>query len=476
MGKAQIAKARYGRAAALLVAFALLVPVGSASAAPPPGVDLFETDPATTQFTFQSPGTAIPPGFFGPGSDPFVGQVYFGGVPLGAFQGRLVGDADTVVRRGAAPPGAPAGAVPIELAELSLQSVDPITVTYGGGQAPEPWTVAVAPSPSVKSQGVIFIDDAGTFDSQFQVLPLLTFTRIADGLQRVLDMGSLPPEVRNALVFQQNDAPWRVGCVLPALAVPGLNDGFCPGLTRGGEKLLTPELALFASHGVYPAQPSLEHFHCYSLRRAGFRRRTVALNDQFGVRRSRARQRGELCNPVRKNSEPFVNRRAHLQCYRTGGKPVNRLVAVQNQFGSQRLLVKSPRRLCVPSEKRLFRRGSPRDFPRIQVPIDHYQCYSVRNRSPLWAASPVRGVKLSDQFVQRGARLGGAFQLCAPVRKRFRGKVTPLQHPVKHLVCYSINPRNVIRRVQIRNQLERRALLTRRSFSLCVPSNKLVLR
>lgn len=469
----------YGRAAvALLSAVALLVPAGSASAAPPPGVDLFETDPATTQLTFQPPATAIPPGFFGPGSDPFVGQVNFGGVPLETFQGRSVGDADTVVQRHAALPAfAPSpSAVPIELVGLSLQSVDPITVTYAGGQSPEPWTVQVSPSPSVKSQGAIFIDDAGTFDSQLQVLPLLTFTRIADGQQRVLDMGLLPPEVRNALTFQQANAPWRDGCVLPALAVPGLNDGFCPGLTQGGEKLLTPELALFASHGVYPAQPSLEHFHCYSLRRSGFRRRTVGLADQFGTRRSRVRQRGELCNPVRKNSEPFVNRRAHLQCYRTGGKPVNRLVAVQNQFGSQRLLVGSPRRLCVPSEKRFFRRGARRAFPRIQVPIDHYQCYSVRNRSPLWAPSAVRGVKLSDQFVQRGARLGGAFQLCAPARKRFRRQVTPLQHPVKHLVCYGINRQNVIRRVQIRNQFERRALLTRRSFSLCVPSNKLVLR
>jgi hypothetical protein len=469
--------ARAARAAlALLLPTVLLLPVGSAAATPPPGVDLFETDPGTTQLTFQNPGTAIPPGFFGPGSDPFTGQVNFGGVPLETFQGKSIGDADTVVQRQPAPPGAPAGAVPIELVELSLQSVEPITVTYAGGQTPEPWSVTVSPSPSVRSQGVIFIDEAGTFDSQFQVLPLLTFTRIADGQQRALDMGSLPPEVRGALNFQQANAPWRNGCVLPALAVRGLNDGFCPGLTPGGEKKLTVEQALFASHGIYPAQPSLEHFHCYSLKRSPFRRRAVALRDQFGARRAPVPRRGELCNPARKNGEPFVNRRAHLQCYGTAGKPLNRLVAVQNQFGSQRLLVKSPRRLCLPSEKRRFRRAAPRAFPRIQTAVDHFQCYSVRDRSPLWAASPVRGVKLSDQFLGRGARIGKAFQLCAPVQKRWRGRVTPLQHPVKHLVCYTINRRNVIRRVQIRNQFERRAVLTRRSLSLCVPSNKLVLR
>ena len=470
-------------ALSLLIPVALLVPVGSAGAAPPPGADLFETDPGTTQLTFQNPGTAIPAGFFGPGSDPFVGQVHFGGVPLGTFEGKAIGDADTVVRRAAPPPGAPAAVAPIELVELSLQSVDPITVTYNGGQARERWSVGVSPSPSVRSQGLIFVDEQGSFDSQLQVLPLLTFTRVPDGQQRSLDMGSLPPQVRGALTFQQQDAPWRDGCVLPALAVPGLNDGFCPGLTPGGEKKLTVEQALFASHGVYPAQPSLEHFHCYSLKRSRFRSRTVALRDQFGARRAQVRRRGELCNPVRKNREPFANRRAHLQCYGAAGKPLNRLVAVQNQFGSQRLLVGSPRRLCLPSEKRFFRPGAPRAFPRIQTPIDHFQCYSVRARGPLWAASPVRNVnvavrrvKLSDQFLSRGALVGEAFQLCAPVQKRWRGRVTPLQHPVKHLVCYAINRRNVIRRVQIRNQFERRAALTRRSVSLCVPSNKLILR
>jgi len=323
---------------------------------------------------------------------------------------------------------------------------------------------------------VIFIQDTGTFDSQLQVIPLLTFTRFSDGQQRSLDMASLPPTLRNALIFQQQNAPWRNGCVLPALSVPGLNDGFCPGLTPGGEKVLTVEQALFASHGIYPVQPSLEHLHCYSLRRSPFRARTVALRDQFGARRARVARRGELCNPVRKNSEPFVNKRAHLQCYGSGGRPLNRLVAVQNQFGSQRLLVKSPRRLCVPSEKRIVRRGQTRGFPRIQVPVDHFQCYAVKRRSRLWAVNPVRSVKLSDQFGRRGARVGEAFQLCAPAQKRWKGRVTRLQHPVKHLVCYRIDRRNVARRAQIRNQFERRIVLTRRSVALCVPSNKLVLR
>ncbi|MEX2447744.1 MAG: hypothetical protein WD404_03255 [Solirubrobacterales bacterium] len=149
---------------------------------------------------------------------------------------------------------------------------------------------------------------------------------------------------------------------------------------------------------------------------------------------------------------------------------------MQNQFGSQRLLVKSPQRLCVPSEKRIVRRRKARPFQRIQTPIDHFQCYGVVSRSPLFAVQRVRGVKLSDQFGRRAARLGKPFQLCAPAQKRWKKRLTPLQHPVKHLVCYRVNRRNVVRLAQIRNQFERRIVLTRRSVALCVPSNKLVLR
>ena len=465
------------RALAALVMAAWLVPAGSASAQPvSPGFDLFETDPGSTQFLFNNPETAIPPNFFGPGSDPFTGQVHFGGVPIETFDGKGVGDTDTVVQRLPAPPPAPPGFVPIELVGLSLQSVEPIVVTYNGGQSPEPWIVNVSLSPSLPSQGHIFIvESPNLFNSQLEVIPLFNFTRLSDGAERNLDAAALPPASRNTLIFQQQNAPWRAGCILPALAVPGLNDGFCPGLTPEGEKVLTVEQALLASHGVYPAQPALEHFQCYSLKRSGFRARTVRLSDQLGARKAKVAWRAELCNPVRKNRELFLNRRAHLQCYATRGPALKRLVAVQNQFGSQRLLVESPRRLCLPSEKRVLRRGKTRPFLPIQVPIDHFQCYAVAPQSPLWAVRRVRNVRLTDQFGRHGTRLGKPFQLCAPVQKVWKKTVTPLQHPVRHLLCYRIKPRKVPRLAQIRNQFERRTLLTRKSIALCVPTNKLVL-
>jgi hypothetical protein len=472
----------FPRLLAVLAMAAWLVPAGSAGAQlPGAGFDLFETDPGSTQFTLEispvnDPPTLVPPGFFGPGSDPLTGEIHFGGVPIETFAGQLVGDTDTVVQRHDPSPLSPPGLIPVELVGLSLQSMEPINVTYNGGQSPEPWIVDVSPSPNPPSLGNIFVEEQGNvFYSQLRVIPLFEFTRVSDGAKRSLDVGALPPGNQASPLFIQNDAPWRPGCVPPALAVPGLNDGFCPGLTPGGEKKLTVEQALLASHGVYPAQPALEHFQCYSLKRSRFKARTVRLSDQFGDRKARVARRAELCNPVRKNNEPLLNRRAHLQCYGTRGPALNRLVAVQNQFGSQRLLVMAPRRLCVPSEKRIVRRRKTRRFPRIQTQIDHFQCYAVSPQSPLWTVQRVRGVKLTDQFGRRGTKLGKPFQLCAPVRKVWKKRVTPIQHPVRHLLCYRVKPRKVRRLVQIRNQFERRFLVTRKSVALCVPTNKLAL-
>jgi hypothetical protein len=443
----------------MLTTLAAFAPATAGADPISPGFDLFETDPGSTYLQFQSPDTAVPPSFFGPGSDPFAGQVHFGGDPLLTFQGQSIGDTDTVVQRlNAADPASLSGAtVPIEMVQLSLQSIEPITVTYNGGQSSELWDVHASLSPTSKSNGAIFIEPLGTFGSQLQVIPLLTFTRLSDGNQL------------------EDGAPWRAGCVPPALAVPGVNDGFCPGLTTGGEKQLTVEQAALAAHGVYPAQPALEHFECYTTKRQRFRRLRVGLRDQFGARKARVTARAELCNPAQKRIEPFINTRAHLQCYRTSGPALKKPVAVRNQFGSQRLLVGKPRRLCLPSQKRLVRRRGKSRFKPIQIPIDHFQCYSVSKLTPLRAVQSPGRFRLSDQFGRRAAGLGRPFQLCAPAEKTLRRKVTPLQHPVRHLVCYRIKPKAVSRRVQIRNQFETRILRTRKSVALCVPSNKLVL-
>jgi len=172
-----------------------------------------------TWINFGSPpgGVPIPADFFDPGSEPFTGQVILRGQPLGNPD---AGDADTIVRRGfdpflpSDPPGGPPVMVPIEIVALELTSCQPITVTYGGSNPPtEQWQVHVELSPQEPSDppqiGQMTVrkthPNGGTFDAFFPIQPLLVFTRVDDGTQRILDteVQGMPP-----LPFLVENVPW----------------------------------------------------------------------------------------------------------------------------------------------------------------------------------------------------------------------------------------------------------------------------
>ena len=458
------------------IATALLAPAPTVLAGTPiaPGYDLFETDPGSTQFYFSPGDTAIPAGFFGTGSDQFAGTVRFGGAPLDSFMGHDTGNADTIVHRPNAANPPSANNVPIEIVALNLVSVQPIIVTYNSNTSHETWDVRVDLSPTLPSQGHINItwnshNTGGTFSTQLPVVPRFTFRRLPDGLTKQLDAGAiLTPTSLNKLVLTATGIPWRNGCKLPALAVPALSTNFCPGEKPSGKLVDTHLQAQLVNHDIYPVQPRLEHFRCYSLQAKAFTSRQVNLTDQFRTRAANITSREELCNPAQKNTEPFLNTNAHLVCYATTGSALNLDVQVQNQFGTQRLHVGKPVRLCLPSRKRLANQTT---LPLITVPIDHFQCYAVTPVGGIGTINPVSSVQLTDQFTSGSATLGAAFQLCAPVKKN----TTLSKHPVEHLVCYSINQTSVSRAIVIKNQFESPSLQTVKSVSLCLPSNKIVL-
>jgi hypothetical protein len=436
----------------------------------PAGFDLFETDPATTHLDFdQAGGTAVPGGFFDPGCEPFTGVVSFGGVPIGSFAGQGTGDADTVVNRLApANLSGPPATIPIEIVELSLRSMEPIQVRCGAET--QLWQVDVSLSEN-QQQGQMQIHqetlDGGVFNSVLPVTPVLTLTRIGDSETRVIDGAEVfGPEVLNRLRMSSNNVAWRFGCIAPALAIPGLNDTFCPGQTPEGQKVLTQEQAVLARHGVYPVQPSLEHFQCYKLAKSRFQERGVTLTDQFGTNDRRLTKRAELCTPVRKNGELLGNRRAHLTRYRLSGPPAGVTVATLNQFGSQRLAVGEPDRLMVPTEKQLIgKRRKP-----IETQIDHFQCYGVEPLTEIRAVEAVpRKVKLQDQFRTERVRLRAPKRLCAPVDKNGEGTL----HPVRHLLCYAIEGSSRKRKVRVHNQLDDgKKVVVRKPKELCVPTLK----
>jgi len=141
-----------------------------------------EDDPDNSYQDFTAEYT-IPAGFFGPGSEPFEGTVYFVGEPLDPE----TSDTDTVIERPFDPvqswePVGAIGLVPLEITQLSLRSAEPILVLHDGG-LPGFWDVRVGLSPSTPApMGQMTATkthaNGGTFNSTLYVQPLLTFTRV----------------------------------------------------------------------------------------------------------------------------------------------------------------------------------------------------------------------------------------------------------------------------------------------------------
>lgn len=145
---------------------------------------------------------------------------------------------------------------------------------------------------------------------------------------------------------------------------------------------------LFLLAASASAQPAtiLDHFKCYFTRQDQPIFESVRLVDQFDkaagiVEDARvlvavrfcnpvAKKRGKvltpivlepfgLCNPVEKTRgtvvTPITNPTAHLVCYKITPTPFSpRTLAIDNQFGTQNLVVHRADLLCVPSEKRVL--------------------------------------------------------------------------------------------------------------------------
>lgn len=182
----------------LLVATGVVgVSSGLAVAQPdaPEGVNLLTTHDGVVVFS----GRGIPPlpaDFFAPGSDPFFGDAILGGT---ALDPSTLHTTDTVIRRGLVTfPGAgfprPSEPVPIEIIALSLRSLDPITVTFNGGQNPEQWDLRISLSdvPSLAGQldAVAEQADGGTSRSVLLLTPRFIFESVDNpGDIRIFDMG-----------------------------------------------------------------------------------------------------------------------------------------------------------------------------------------------------------------------------------------------------------------------------------------------
>ena len=193
-----------------------------------PGFDiLVHQDPSDWDFG----PMPLPAGFFGPGSDPFDGGVPMKGKPLGSSPlcpGDL-GPADMLILRSesAVLPGIPSDdVIAVEIVELSLVSVAPITVSYNGGASTEDWDVELTLSSIAPSEGSMLITkfhpNGGAFAASIILRPYFTFTRVSDSFTLTLDgAGSYDDIIECA------DIPWVYGA--PPLQCPPCAGNFIPG-------------------------------------------------------------------------------------------------------------------------------------------------------------------------------------------------------------------------------------------------------
>ncbi|HOZ49215.1 MAG TPA: hypothetical protein PLO37_24580 [Candidatus Hydrogenedentes bacterium] len=200
------------------------------------GLDLWSaTGPLLIDF-----GTSLPPlpaGFFGPGSEPFEGQVRLTGLPIGLSPScpEPLGNASALIeRQGSVELGPPpaAGTVPVEMVGLSLMSTEPIE--------PVPdsfFDVFVEISTSAPSTGSIALrrdhEQGGYCTVDVYVYPKITFSKVGDpGTQVSYDLGAEGRPLR----LLATHVPWiddSMGVMWPV----SCSSNFVPGIeTIGGGK------------------------------------------------------------------------------------------------------------------------------------------------------------------------------------------------------------------------------------------------
>jgi len=213
-----------------------------------PGIDLWVTPgDGTSSYDFAS--QPIPAGFFGLGSDAFAGRVSFVGDPDG-LGNASIRPTDTIVERLATAlvSACPSeDTVSIEIRALSLVSLGPITVTYGGGGTPELWDLHVCLSSTfAQAEGSMTIrrdcDDGGTYDSILPVTPKFIFTRRNDSAIRTLDDETTFTLLGNGCWVEMAEANLNVITAPPGLVVDGDCNGSSDSPIAVGTTNFTPGL------------------------------------------------------------------------------------------------------------------------------------------------------------------------------------------------------------------------------------------
>lgn len=191
----------------------------------------------------------------------------------------------------------------------------------------------------------------------------------------------------------------------------------------------------------------------------------VYLEDQFGPVIAAVGPALGFCNPVEKLHNdvltPISHPDHHLALYPIGyeGEPQVWFVEVDNQFGTQQLVVSGPFGLAVPTQK------AGHEPP---VDLDHYLLYEVIDGSSVEAV-----VGLNDQFGnQPNVSVYEPILFANPVRKTYGDEITEIVNPDVHGVLYVIESNYTEEEVQVVNQFGNQTLYMYGPVLLAVPSEK----
>ena len=235
-------------------------------------------------------------------------------------------------------------------------------------------------------------------------------------------------------------------------------------------------LVLVVSLGLVTAAPVaaqitvLNHFKCYPVYEgtAPYVGEVVQLEDQFGDVEAEVGGAEFFCNPVEKWHDgvqmPILNWEHHLTLYSLSHEeePQERIVKVENQFGTQQLVVSDPVLLGVPTWKL---DPGEQDPP---VGLDHFLLYEVTEGPSVDVV-----VGLDDQFGdQPEVLVKWPIGFGIPVQKTHDGVVTEIENPEAHLVFYEIEWGEFETNVQVVNQFGAQTLDMEGPYLFAVPSEK----
>jgi hypothetical protein len=125
---------------------------------------------------------------------------------------------------------------------------------------------------------------------------------------------------------------------------------FTVDLVRAERMLVPTSKSLVGPNFPPPLAVPLDHFKCYRVRGARFRKPNVAVETQFGALSVSIKRPRSLCVPVDKNGEGIFNDALSLMCFQVRTTPQTpRTVFTTNQFEQGAYDIFGVRDLCVPA-------------------------------------------------------------------------------------------------------------------------------